>query len=118
MREIKFRAWSIDGKKMYNWEQMQTPSHKLYKYFWWDDMYKIMQYIGKKDKKNTEIYHFDILENESGRRVLVVYFMGPKYCGWDLDGLNEKGSVDQNRWWEGWTVIGDKFRNPELLKEK
>ena len=115
---IKLRAWDEISQSMVYPDFPQNPrglrsSDILQR---WSSKC-IMQYIGKEDERGKGMYHFDIVENESGRRALVVYFVGPSYCGWDLTGLNSKGYINKESWWEGYTIIGDKFRNPELMEE-
>ena len=58
-REIKFRAWGIAGKRMYSWEQMKENHAKLYTYFAWSDMYKLMQFLFHANE--TDIYEGDIM---------------------------------------------------------
>lgn len=68
MREIKFRAWSKGGKKMYPVNELAHPTKTGFDTIgiedtWMEgDEYELMQYTGLKDKNGVEIYEGDILE--------------------------------------------------------
>ena len=64
MREIKFRAWSINGKRMVWWDEMSKNPHGLLRYLTWNDMYVLMQFTGLHDKNGREIYEGDIVTRE------------------------------------------------------
>ena len=66
MREIKFRAWDKDGKKMVFdvvpfktecWHYVGLTGEHGYL-----ENFKIMQYTGLKDKNETEIYEGDVVD--------------------------------------------------------
>ena len=124
MREIKFRAWDMESKIMWDWDEMQE---------WWEeagysdnmlrgDHYVPMQYTGLKDRNGKEIYEGDIIQIPDdyemygmacGEKYEVDFKNGrfrlrPKYrpdaLGYDLEGVEEC------------EVLGNKYENPELLE--
>lgn len=62
MREIKFRAWDTDNKKMVLWGELLSKNLQnilsMPKYCG----YELMQYTGIKDKNGKEIYEGDIVQ--------------------------------------------------------
>ena len=71
MREIKFRAWMSESKKMYQLETLELSfgqhcaDTKINGCVWLNRNKAIlMQYTGLKDKNGKEIYEGDILEND------------------------------------------------------
>ena len=66
MREIKFRAWDGEQKRMYSWEELlgrtktvpeAHPLASLYSHG--DGSWEIMQFTGLTDKNGKEIYEGD-----------------------------------------------------------
>jgi len=122
MEEVKFRAWDKIEKRMcfvtrIDWvEENITLSYydtftNNYKEYERDiDDVELMQYTGETDKNNKEIYESDIIyfEYDYGKYKSVVNF---KNGCFDIGVYN-------------WTqaefieVIGNKYKNPKLLKEE
>ena len=135
MREIKFRAWRIDDKKMYLPFNLLDELNDTEGHFPQDTV--LMQYTGLHDKNGIEIYEGDILrikaENGKWNILVVKYGIARREMksGWtvdipsfyfDLVGAdfkafpivkNYKGKHDLTML----EVIGDIYSNPELLKE-
>lgn len=134
-REIKFRAWDKNTKKMskpfniyafnaYDGEYVDNSYFSTEKneenseaeYFEVADEnimheLEIMQYTGLKDKNGKEIYEDDVLlcHGKSGDVTDRVIFDKGKFTtnkGWVLDWSNEH-----------YEVIGNVYESPELLKE-
>lgn len=94
MREIKFRAWDKQAKKMYApiFEAYKGNLHELLVSFSGDlvahtirgivhestfpDKYILMQFTGLKDKNGIEIYESDQVEQDSGLRGVIVFYGG------------------------------------------
>ena len=118
-REIKFRAWDSDLKKMFIHFSVRstdgliiTPNGAVF----YDGSIILMQYTGLKDKNGKEIYENDI-----------VTFAGIKekfQIVWDEGGFILR-LLWFNLFFEGikgmsyyGEVIGNIYENPELLKER
>ena len=125
MREIKFRAWDKkiqqfidakeivinDGKVFRNWQDYED-------YIPDDNTIELVWFTGIVDKAGKDIFEGDIIQctNHSVKKNGLVmmeqgmwnweYKLGAVSWLWDVIGR-----------WKG-TVIGNRFENPELLKEE
>ena len=96
MRELKFRVYDEEAKKIYQvetWDELQMPN--------------VMQFTGLLDKSGKKIYEGDIVTGNQQ-----VYF--EKGCFW----VNERtplGYLDINLSLE---VTGNIWESPELLSTK
>lgn len=121
-REIKFRAWDKEEKKMFYDVQNAYDSEPVwyggFGEFLGDQSYEVMQYTGLKDKNGKEIYEGDIVKAIiSGGTTKVEYVN-------DLAGFNpwansivyagRQSFINPS---EEIEVIGNIYSNPELLKE-
>ena len=127
MREIKFRAWLKEDKKMVNVETMDF-TDKSIQYLKrseiinayilrresFDDV-ELMQYTGLKDKNGKEIYKGDIvvLNNIENDNMCIVRYEHSSYRleGWSL---REDLSNVEDRFLE---VVGNIYENKNLLEE-
>jgi hypothetical protein len=126
MREIKFRAWDKQDKRMIVDEQIFIPVKVTNKGVirlspnhienLWDfadsSRFEIMEYTGLKDKNHFEIYEGDILSHDKFGILKVVFQSGKFDC---VDSLNcsVKCLGKINEWT---TILGNIFENPELLE--
>jgi uncharacterized phage protein (TIGR01671 family) len=128
MREIKFRAWDIKGKRMIAFEDMfefdpgnyqvsvdDHDGHALY-YGKLPHTCELMQYTGLVDKNGKEVWEGDIVKYtedgvyEDEERSTVVF----ENCGFWLDKHdNEYGYWPEA---EDIEVIGNIYESPELIK--
>lgn len=110
-REIKFRAWHKNANYM-----CQNATTDLLN----RDYLEFMQYTGLKDKNGTEIYEGDIVNFRNGESKLYIAFNLGQWsmCRYldepdknyrNLDHyVNHDGPIE---------VIGNIYKNPELLEE-
>jgi len=126
MREIKFRAWNAPLKKM-DYSPLNAVGFDGRVYYGNADITgffeNIMQYTGLKDRQGRMIYEKDIAEESyinpmTGKKVVDRYVIEwengihkMKYIG------NQKG-MDRYLWMrlDEIEVIGDVYRNPDLLE--
>ena len=127
MREIKFRAWLKEDKKMENVKTMDFTDKTirclkknefinayLLRRVSFDDV-ELMQYTGVKDKNGKEIYEGDIVilnDAEEENRCIVKYKYG-SYILVDGD-LREDLSNVEAKFLE---VVGNIYENKNLLEE-
>lgn len=112
-REIKFRVWNTDSKKWvknltYCIDDFSTTNK---------EWHKVMQYTGRKDKNNNDVYEFDLLKTESGT-VMAKFFEG-SFMLVNLDGnlIKDGSGVGFTAWINDCEVIGNIYENPELLEK-
>ncbi|WP_051303772.1 YopX family protein [Bacillus sp. SB47] len=112
MREIKFQAWDLDAEQMYNWESIRQHFHEHLD----QPRVKVRQYAGLNDKHGKEYYDGDILRNERGA-ILEVVFDGGCFYVEGYDPISNRNVNELLSLFATWSeIIGDKYRNPGLLE--
>ncbi|WP_286149674.1 YopX family protein [Romboutsia ilealis] len=139
MREIKFRAWDEEDKRMYCDDKVIVTFSGFLEEVYVrrnstvDELidYKLMQYSGIKDIEGKEIYEGDIVEfldeevnyshcgveYDEFINIGKVIFSHDELMGWDITNRN----MDLEEVWhyrEYIKVIGNIYENPELLEGK
>lgn len=125
MKNLKFRVWDKDNKKMLGWKELDltkelgedeitifepTGQFAQPMYF-----YEPMQSTGLKDKDGVEIYEGDIIKNSYDEIYTVKWFDAAFYLeekyngGFDYHELH----LEDNK-----KVIGNIYENPELLEDE
>lgn len=117
MREIKFRAWNIEKKKMVSWGEMvrnkewlqSIMGNEFYattppRYLW-----ERMQFTGLHDKNGKEIYEGDIVEVNDCKYTIIFRGMG----FWFVDSDDDGWVYDPNVYLI--TVLGNIYENSDLL---
>lgn len=130
MREIKFRGWDGETKRMYLWDELcgrsktvpeAHPITCLYSHN--DDSWKVMQFTGFKDKSGREIYEGDLDSDYN------VVSWCDKRNGWAMKVWNQptkeivlchcyncEGDYELADDIDDIEIIGNIYENPELLK--
>jgi len=113
MREIKFRAWLKEKKKMMNVNEINFKERDINEAFFCFYEIELMQYTGLKDKNGKEIYEGDIvawIDSDGNKRQNKVFFEQGAFriCNSCFE-ISEYGELE---------VIGNVYENPELLGEK
>ncbi len=130
----KFRAWDIRNKRWMTPEieneeeseiRLNLWGNVLFRLPWYEqsegsivtvyanDVFKIMQYTGLKDKNGAEVYFNDIVEDEYGHRYEVVFEGDCLRC----NGIRRirGGYKPKNRWFDrDLKIIGNIYENSEL----
>ena len=127
MREIKFRAWLKEDKKMVNVETMDF-TDKSMQYLEKNEIFgayllrrmifkdiELMQYTGIKDKNGVEIYEGDIIICKYGPEIMME-------VKWVDEGFRTLGKYNGDNY-VGYVknsaeVIGNIYENEELLKSE
>lgn len=104
MRELKFRAWNEELKRIIPFEDLsEFPLLALKS----DGVWTFEQYTGLKDENGKEIYEGDIVRVSYGYNYEVRQF---KTGAWRI------GRDDLCVWADSSGVIGNIHENPELLE--
>jgi hypothetical protein len=112
MREIKFRAWDKENKRMIVFDPLFIGDKGMY---WKGDLLEPMQYIGLKDENGKEIYEKDIINTADG---VCLVCWNEKLASFVLakDGWMYDHYFGEEYEPENCKVIGNPYENPELLK--
>lgn len=119
MRDLKFRAWSLNNKRWYkgNWQfQMSDQDLNTDR-----DLFIVQQYTGFKDKENKEIYEGDIIGIRS--RMCEIVWREGAFC---TIYPNEKFDYERDYGMPGnlgvkgspWKIYGNICENPTLIERK
>ena len=123
MREIKFRIWCLNDKRMlFDTDDIAnlepTGINEAIKDVQGYDNMEIMQYTGLKDKNGKEIYEGDIVKYFDSYQVWllapIVYAMGCfaiKHPSWD-DDILLRDFINEDMM--GIEIIGNIYENPDL----
>lgn len=117
MREIKFRAWEIDEKRMVPWGEIKYDV--TFEEVFDNEFLEVGQYTGLNDSHGSEIYEGDIVRGKYDSH----YHSGYDKVKGEVRFHEKKLSfevVDACLLWEleEIEVVGNKYENPELLKEE
>ena len=121
MREIKFRAWLKEERKMVNVETLFIGINRLcFGNSKTEDLFfrdfeevELMQYTGLKDKNGKEIYEGDIYHvGDKNIRYLVVWFDS----GFEGKQLRSTSYAGLESWAKDIEILGNIYENPELLE--
>lgn len=123
-REIKFRAWHKDLKKMFKigqitlekgtWNFEPNDREFIGMSIPYQPSFVLMQYIGLHDKNGKEIYEGDILKSIQWNDIYLVKQIRTAYylCRKGKNGFNKITTWNNA---EKSEVIGNIYDNPELL---
>lgn len=105
MREIKFRAWDIDNKFLFDVYEIHFGNNFYIKGLGqiFSRNFNLMQYTGLKDKNGKEIYEGDIIEYFDEQIELVEWSKSDFWSGLGTFRISK--------------VIGNIYENPELLEK-
>ena len=108
-REIKFRAWNVNTKRMADWEEVRDEYG--FKHLLGNDITVPLQFTGLLDKNGKEIYEGDIVEQLDLQRY-------PELGDKSRQTVEVKfnPTAGYNIWPADCEVIGNIYENPDLLK--
>lgn len=128
MREVKFRAW-WDGRSAPAEGMMKTWGELLSEFIPYgevipqqeDSGWTLLQYVGLKDCKGTEVYEGDIMRIEHFALGPILEHEEPDYVETSVPveatiyGFRGCVSLANGADYTRHTIIGNRFENPELV---
>lgn len=117
MREIKFKVWDKELKRIFDWDTILRGDASIVimnhpRYVW-------MQYTGLKDKNSVEIYEGDLIQDTDSHEIGQVYWDDDNLCWQSLFCDNDSwGFVSVRGKDNHCEVIGNIYENPELIEVK
>ncbi len=124
MREIKFRAWIKEYKKMTEVvslyiaantiatsETFGIKEHAIKNRFVIDREAELMQFCGLKDKNGAECYESDLVKSNEW-----IYQVVWGDLGWEFELISRNWSPKNYFSPQHFEIIGNIYENPELLK--
>lgn len=130
MRELKFRAWDLIGKRMLQWgDIMDLPAWEIFPGTPEQRAFSVMQYTGLKDMRGKEIYEGDIIDihqTVNGYNMFLIVWsdigFGARYL---IDGeisreyeydIKELLDVNIGKYEKSIEVVGNIYENHGLLE--
>ena len=123
MREIKFRAWDKENKKMQSWDLLLLQQSLFQRLNSKTEV--LMQFTGLLDKNGKEIYEGDVLKTvwHGLEQIAVIEFMRAQFTAKfitashpDFSHFTPGRGMDAMWWHKFSEVIGNMYENPELLE--
>ena len=132
VKNLQFKVWDKELKKMFDVYKLDIPN-EMVSYWSYEKRYSsqgydmpaiVVQYTGRKDKDDAEIFQSDIVSlpfegNSNFMNAIIIRGMN----GWEFEWINERVSRTRQRKSEPifhnihlWKVIGNIYQNPELLQ--
>lgn len=123
VREIKFRTWVIDNKKMLHGRNAMAIKRFTPNYGHTDNEVVVMQYAGLMDKNSVEIFEGDILRLRNGQ-LTEVFFQSGSFVISKLTTVSlhdkKKANITHLLCNESLdsAIVGNIYEHPELLETK
>ena len=111
MREIKFRAWSIEKKYMV-WCAVEFRPDRV-KCTLLDGTWEYMQFTGLKDKNGKEVFEGDVVKTATGEIAQVSW--DDFFVGFTLKTISKWNP--KSVWNDQVEIIGNVYENPELIEK-
>ncbi len=123
MIDIKFRFYDKIKEQMFYWTP-ESQEVELEVALLVPARYIVMQYIGRQDINNKDIYEGDFTNNGTIEYNMNLYWDGSGsshpgfYFKEGYDCLGEEGELEFHTGFNDCEVLGNIYENPELIKEK
>lgn len=112
-REIKFRYWDAEAKRMIHWHEVKLLRFIQFIAFAEIHGSEVMQYTCLKDRNGKEIYEGDVYHHGDHRIKYIVEWHDTGLLGRQIGSLSYAGIT---HWQEVIEVIGNIYENPNLLQ--